>query len=71
MEDLSSHVTMKCTAISSASIDYSYPITVYAANSSYTRASEDQRRRYVRGVADWRHVVTSSFRDYGKYRLTI
>ena len=62
----SSHVTTKCGTISSNLFDESSSLIVYAANPSSTRATADQKRRYVRGCTDWRHELAFSFGCYGK-----
>ena len=47
-EASSSHVTMKCMTRYFTLIDEPYPLNAYPDNPSYTKATEDQRRRYVR-----------------------
>ena len=53
------HVILRCVTISSTPYYEPSTLNVYVANPSYTRAAEDQRRRYIRGGADWIHKVTS------------
>ena len=53
-----SHVTTKCVINSYTSLDKTSLLSLYVTNPSSTRATEDQRERYVRGVADWRQDVT-------------
>ena len=47
-EASSSHVTTKCVTSSYTLFDEPSPLTVYVVNPSSTRATEDQRKRYMR-----------------------
>ena len=60
---------MKCVTISSTSLDEPYPLTAYMENPSSIRYASYQRRRYIRGDADWVPEVTSSYGYCGKSRL--
>ena len=66
---LSSHVTTKCVTSSSTSVDYNFPLNVYAATPSSTRAAAYHKRGCVRVGTYWRQEVTYSFGDYGNVRL--
>ena len=57
-EAFSSHVTTKCVTNSYTFLDKTLPQHMYAENPSSTRATEDQRGIYVRGLTVWRQGVT-------------
>ena len=69
-EAMLSRITKKCVMSSYIFLLEPSPLTTYTENPSSTRAASDQRRRYIRGGADWIQEVTLSFEDCGKSRLT-
>ena len=69
MGTLSSHITKKFVTRYRTSLVNSSPIPVYMENLSFNRSAEYQRRRQVRGGADWIQEVTSLSKAYGKSRL--
>ena len=59
------HVTTKCVKNPYNLLEKYYPQQLYEVKPSYTRATVDQRGRYVMGETYWRQGMTYSYGDYG------
>ena len=60
----------KCVTSSCNFLNNNLSLPEYAENPSSTRATADQRRRYLRGGVAWIQEVTFSSKAYGKSILT-